>query len=111
VRFICFEILATGVLAFECLRNSACIVLVQATFVRFTLFAILFSVCVGLLSCAALSYNDFEAIDSLSFVIKVNRGRIYRFSIPLSTPRQLQHLSRERARLVQSGIAANRWQT
>ena len=41
MRFICFEILATGVLAFECLRNSACIVLVEATFVRFTFFAIL----------------------------------------------------------------------
>ena len=41
MRFICFEILATGVLAFECFRNSACIVLVQATFVRFTFFAIL----------------------------------------------------------------------
>jgi hypothetical protein len=31
VLFICFEILATGVLAFECLRNSACNSFVQAT--------------------------------------------------------------------------------
>jgi hypothetical protein len=30
VRFICFEIFATGVLAFECFRSSACIALVQA---------------------------------------------------------------------------------
>jgi hypothetical protein len=43
VRFICFEIFATGVLAFECFRNSACIAFVHATFVRFTFFAILFS--------------------------------------------------------------------
>ena len=30
VRFICFEIFAIGVFAFECFRSSACIALVQA---------------------------------------------------------------------------------
>lgn len=38
VRFICFEILATGVLAFECLRNSACSFFVHSTRVRFFAF-------------------------------------------------------------------------
>ena len=32
VRFICFEIFATGVRASECLRKSACIFFVHATF-------------------------------------------------------------------------------
>jgi hypothetical protein len=40
VRFICLEIFATGVRAFECLRSSACIAFVQATFVLLTFFAI-----------------------------------------------------------------------
>src|SRR5215831_16813063 len=35
--------LRDGVLAFECLRNSACVAFVHATFVRFAFFAILFS--------------------------------------------------------------------
>jgi hypothetical protein len=51
-----FEIFATGVLAFECFRNSACIVFVHATFVRFTFFAILFSAfCFRLLSAARIA--------------------------------------------------------
>src|SRR5690348_6148939 len=40
VRFISFAIFATGVLALECLRNSACIALVQAAG-RFVFFAAL----------------------------------------------------------------------
>jgi hypothetical protein len=38
-----FETLATGVLAFECFRNSACIAFVQATLVLLTFLAISFS--------------------------------------------------------------------
>jgi hypothetical protein len=38
VRFICFEIFETGVLAFECFRSSACITFVHAAPLRMIFF-------------------------------------------------------------------------
>ena len=54
VRFISFEIFATGVYAFECLRSSACIAFVHATvfFVFFSCFTICISIGACLLSQA-----------------------------------------------------------
>jgi hypothetical protein len=38
VRFICFEIFETGILAFECFRSSACIAFVHAAPLRLIFF-------------------------------------------------------------------------
>jgi hypothetical protein len=61
VRFIILEILATGVLAFECLRSSACIVFVHCTRVRF--FVFLANECSEFEGARLVSHRDISATD------------------------------------------------
>jgi hypothetical protein len=55
VRFICFEIFETGVLAFECFRSSACIAFVHAAPLRLIFFFVALAIYPSPNLCGVLS--------------------------------------------------------
>src|SRR6266446_1889416 len=77
VRFICFEIFETGVLAFECFRSSACIAFVHAAPLRLIFFFVALAIYPSKFVRRSITHQQINANRGSSTGPPCDRGSAY----------------------------------